>query len=922
MVNQVKMTITGQQPKNSENRIIKIIRTFIKDLIDDLTIDVDKLLSNIGKYVYKGIKREELLDYFSQYCASHGAYHSQYTLLGGRVYTKLLYEKVPKTFTEAMTVLMKNERKGDKKSRPLLNKKTYNAILKNSSLLDETIQPQNDFNLHYTSIHTLCAGYLSKVGDKIVETPQYAFMRYAMGIHKDDVKAAIETYKVINLSKGIRSDINASKGTHATPTIYNSGKRRPQMSSCFLVTMKDDSIDGIYDTLKICANVSKHCGGLGIDCNKVRANNSYIYGTNGKSNGLVGMIKVYNETAKYVNQAGKRKGAFAQSIRVWHADIEKYIGLKDNSGKDDLTAKDLFYNLWVSDLFMKRVRDGEMWSLFCPNEVRGLEDDWGKELLQLCDDYEEDDDVDDEWMSRLDQLCDQFTSNTIVESWIKNFKIFALQWKKQDISVWGPTFKHLAKTYVSKGLDDYCGKEFEKYYLSYEKQKLYRKQVSARSIWIQIYKAIVEFGGLRICFGDTINKLNNQSNVGMIRCTNLCTEIMEYTSPDEVAVCNLASIALPAYLKKYNHVTKGEHYKFDWDEYKRVIRILVRNLNKIIDESFYPIKEGKVSNMRHRPMGIGVQGLADVFQIMEIPFDCEEAMKLNRELFEVLYWTCLDEGANLAKKEGTYPSYKGSPISKGLFQFDLFQQHFKYGSNKNIPKVQFSGLVDWDVLRKKIKKYGVRNSLYVALMPTGSTAQIQWNNECFEPFHSNIFLKKLLSGEFIQINKHLVHSLEKRGLWNEEMAYLLIKHNGSVQKIEKIPKKLREVFKTAFEYSCKNVLKMGLERQPFIDQSQSFNWFRQKTTYQDFNAMMFDAWEGGMKTGLYYLRVLSQIKVINFGNEVVKDGKESMESALINLSNGDNETSDNNDNDIYTIRKNKKKPKWVCTEDECKMCGA
>jgi ribonucleoside-diphosphate reductase alpha chain len=639
---------------------------------------------------------------------------------------------------------------------PLLSQEVYEVIKENAAFLDSHIIYTRDFNYDYFGFKTLERSYLLRINGQIVERPQHMLMRVAVGIHLNDMEAAIETYEL--MSKKFF--------THATPTLFNAGTPKPQMSSCFLLTMKDDSIDGIYDTLKQTAKISQSAGGIGLAIHNVRATGSYIRGTNGTSNGIVPMLRVYNDTARYVDQGGgKRKGSFAIYLETWHADIFEFLDLKKNTGKEEMRARDLFFAMWTSDLFMKRVEEDTTWTLMCPNECPGL--------------------------------------------------------------------------------DDVYGDEFEALYLSYEAQGKGRKTIKARELWEKILESQIETGTPYMLYKDAANRKSNQKNLGTIRSSNLCTEIMEYTSADEIAVCNLASISLPMFV---------ENGAFNHELLFNVTKRVTRNLNKVIDRNYYPVIEAENSNMRHRPVGLGVQGLADAFIMLRLPFTSDEAKKLNQEIFETLYFAAVTASMEMAKEEGPYSTYEGSPISKGEFQHNLW----------NIKDEELSGRWDWASLRKEVLANGVRNSLLVAPMPTASTSQILGNNEAFEPYTSNIYTRRVLSGEFIVVNKHLLNDLVERGLWNETLKQEIMRHNGSVQNIERIPQDLKELYKTVWEMSMKDIIDMSRHRGYFIDQSQSLNLFMQDANYAKLTSMHFYAWKSGLKTGMYYLRTKSAVDAIKF----------------------------------------------------------
>jgi ribonucleoside-diphosphate reductase alpha chain len=642
------------------------------------------------------------------------------------------------------------------KKAPLLSDEVYKVIIDNKEILDSTIIYNRDFGYDYFGFKTLERSYLLKLNGQIAERPQHMLMRVSVGIHLDDIDSVIETYELMS----------KKYFTHATPTLFNSGTPKPQMSSCFLLTMKEDSIDGIYDTLKQTAKISQSAGGIGLSIHNIRATGSYIAGTNGTSNGIVPMLQVFNDTARYVDQGGgKRKGSFAIYIEPWHADIFDFLDLKKNHGKEEMRARDLFYAMWMPDLFMKRVQEDGQWTLMCPNECPGL-----------CDVHSE---------------------------------------------------------------------EFEALYTKYESKGKGRKSVKARELWEKILESQIETGTPYMLYKDAANRKSNQKNLGTIRSSNLCTEILEYTSPDEIAVCNLASIALPMFIKN------GE---FDHKELFRITKRVTKNLNRVIDRNYYPVKEAENSNFRHRPIGLGVQGLADTFISLRLPFTSDEAKKLNQDIFETLYFAAVTASMEEAKKDGPYQTYKGSPISKGEFQHNLW----------GIKDEELSGNWDWVKLRKQVMKHGVRNSLLVAPMPTASTSQILGNNECFEPYTSNIYTRRVLSGEFIVVNKHLLEDLVKLGLWNDNLKQEIMRANGSIQGIDGLPEDIKELYKTVWELSMKDIIDMSRHRGYFIDQSQSLNLFMEGATMAKLTSMHFYAWKSGLKTGMYYLRTKSAVDAIKF----------------------------------------------------------
>ena len=723
----------------------------LNDLVDPV-----KVAMRVIEGLYDGVTTSELDNLAAETAATMTTTHPDFAKLAARISVSNLHKNTKKSFVETMTDLHTyiNPRTG--KKAPLLADDVYKIIKDNAELLDSTIIYNRDFGYDYFGFKTLERSYLLKLNGEIAERPQHMLMRVSVGIHMDDLDAAIETYHLMS----------KKYFTHATPTLFNSGTPKPQMSSCFLLTMKDDSIDGIYDTLKQTAKISQSAGGIGLSIHNVRATGSYIAGTNGTSNGIVPMLRVYNDTARYVDQGGgKRKGSFAIYVEPWHADIFDFLNLKKNHGKEEMRARDLFYAMWIPDLFMKRVEENSTWTLMCPNECPGLYDTHG---------------------------------------------------------------------------DD-----FEKKYLDYEKNNKGRKTIKARELWEKILESQIETGTPYMLYKDAANRKSNQQNLGTIRSSNLCTEILEYTSPDEVAVCNLASIALPMFVKDGS---------FDHQELYDVTIRATKNLNKVIDRNYYPVKEAENSNFRHRPIGLGVQGLADTFIKLRMPFTSDEAKTLNQEIFETLYFAALTASKEMAKVEGPYESYKGSPISKGDFQHNLW----------GIKDEELSGRWDWTALRKEVKKHGVRNSLLVAPMPTASTSQILGNNECFEPYTSNIYTRRVLSGEFIVVNKHLLEDLVNLGLWDEDLKQELMRANGSVQNIDNIPDDIKELYQTAWELSMKDIIDMSRQRGYFIDQSQSLNLFMEGATMAKLTSMHFYGWKSGLKTGMYYLRTKSAVDAIKF----------------------------------------------------------
>ncbi len=719
-------------------------------------VDPIKVSMRVIEGLYDGVTTSELDNLAAEIAATLTTAHPDYAKLAARISVSNLHKNTKKSFSETMKDLYEYINPRTAKKAPLLSDEVYKVISENADKLDSTIIYNRDFGYDYFGFKTLERSYLLKLNGKIAERPQHMLMRVSIGIHLNDLDAAIETYELMS----------KKYFTHATPTLFNSGTPKPQMSSCFLLAMKDDSIDGIYDTLKQTAKISQSAGGIGLSIHNVRATGSYIAGTNGTSNGIVPMLQVFNDTARYVDQGGgKRKGSFAIYVEPWHADIFEFLDLKKNHGKEEMRARDLFYAMWIPDLFMRRVEANEEWTLMCPNECPGL-----------------------------------FTNHS---------------------------------------------EEFEKLYLKYETAGKGRKTVKARELWEKILESQIETGTPYMLYKDAANRKSNQKNLGTIRSSNLCTEILEYTSPDEVAVCNLASIALPMFIKNGS---------FDHKELYKVTKRVTKNLNRVIDRNYYPVKEAENSNMRHRPIGLGVQGLADAFIMLRLPFTSDEAKQLNQDIFETLYFAAVTASMEAAKEEGTYSSYEGSPISQGEFQHNLW----------GIKDEELSGRWDWDKLRKKIEKHGVRNSLLVAPMPTASTSQILGNNECFEPYTSNIYTRRVLSGEFIVVNKHLLEDLVKLGLWNESLKQELMRANGSIQHIDNIPEDIKELYKTVWELSMKDIIDMSRQRGYFIDQSQSLNLFMENANYSKLTSMHFYAWKSGLKTGMYYLRTKAAVDAIKF----------------------------------------------------------
>lgn len=726
-----------------------------------------------------------------------------------------------------------------KTKSPMISDEHYKIIMDNADRLNSAIIYDRDFGYNYFGFKTLERSYLLKIKGKVVERPQHMLMRVAVGIHGLDIDAAIETYNLLS----------ERYFTHASPTMFAAATRRPQLSSCFLLTMSDDSIDGIYDTLKQCALISKSAGGIGVNVHCIRAKGTYIAGTNGISNGLVPMLRVYNNTARYVDQGGnKRPGAFAIYLEPWHGDIFEFLDLKKNTGKEEVRARDMFYALWIPDLFMKRVEANEDWCLMCPHDCPGLPETWGE--------------------------------------------------------------------------------EFEKLYTTYENEGRYIRKVKAQDLWFAIIESQVETGVPYMLYKDACNRKSNQQNIGTIKCSNLCTEIVEYSSKDEIAVCNLASIAVNMFVKPDK--------TYDFQKLKEVSKIVTKNLNKIIDINYYPVPEAKRSNMRHRPIGIGVQGMADAFILMRFPYESEEAQKLNQQIFETIYYGALEASCEIAEKDGTYETYDGCPVSKGILQYDMWNK---------AP----SDLWDWAPLKEKIAKHGVRNSLLLAPMPTASTAQILGNNESFEPYTSNVYNRRVLSGEFQVVNHHLLKDLTELELWDDDMKNKIIASNGSIQHIDEIPKHIRELYKTVWEISVKTCIKMAADRGAFIDQSQSFNIHVAEPNYGKLTSIHFYGWKMGLKTGMYYLRTKPAVNAIQFTVDKVKLGQTQSaqngttspsKSMLMNGSstprkmNGESSmamadtsaiaTGETSMNGSYAER-NRRMAEMVCSlenKEDCMMCGS
>lgn len=720
----------------------------------DPLVSPEAVAMKVIEGIYDGVTTTALDNLAAEVAAAKTIDHPDYALLASRIAVSNLHKETKKSFSDVMEDLYKyiDPKTGQRAS--LIADDVFEVIQNNKELLDSSIIYDRDFRYDYFGFKTLTRSYLLRINGEIAERPQQMLMRVAVGIHKNDLTQAIKTYNLM------------SEGwfTHATPTLFNAGTPKPQMSSCFLLTMKEDSIEGIYETLKSCAQISQSAGGIGLAIHDIRATGSYIKGTNGTSNGIVPMLRVFNDTARYVDQGGgKRKGSFAMYIEPWHADVFDFLDLKKNTGKEEMRARDLFYALWIPDLFMKRVEENGDWTLMCPHECPGLSETFGA--------------------------------------------------------------------------------DFEALYTQYEAEGKGRKTIKAQDLWFKVLESQIETGTPYMLYKDAANSKSNQQNLGVIKSSNLCTEIIEYTAPDEIAVCNLASLALPKFVT--------EEGTFDHNKLFEVTYQATINLNRIIDGNFYPVEEARKSNMRHRPIGLGVQGLADAFIMMRFPFESEEAKALNREIFETIYYAAMTASKDLAIAEGPYETIAGSPVSKGIFQFDMWG-------------VTPTDRWEWDVLREEVKKHGVRNSLLLAPMPTASTAQILGNNECFEPYTSNIYTRRVLSGEFIIVNKHLLKDLVKEGLWNKDMRQKLMASNGSVQNIHEIPQYIKDLYKTAWEISQKAIIDQSADRGAYICQSQSLNIFMENANFGKLTSMHFYGWKKGLKTGMYYLRTKAATDAIKF----------------------------------------------------------
>ncbi|XP_011495812.1 PREDICTED: ribonucleoside-diphosphate reductase large subunit [Ceratosolen solmsi marchali] len=804
MVAKGKMYVIKRNGQKEEVHFDKITSRIQKLCygLDMEYVDPTSITFRVINGLYSGVTTVELDNLAAETSATMTTKHADYAILAARIAVSNLHKETKKVFSDVMSDLYFMTDPISKEHTPMITEEYYNIIQKHKDKINSAIIYDRDFGYNYFGFKTLERSYLLKINGKVVERPQHMLMRVAVAIHGEELEKVIETYNYTS----------ERYFTHASPTLFSACTLRQQMSSCFLLTMTEDSIEGIYDTLKRCALVSKSAGGIGLSVHTIRAKGTRIAGTNGISNGLVPMIRVYNNTARYVDQGGnKRPGAFAMYLEPWHADIFEFLDLKKNTGKEENRARELFYALWIPDLFMERVLNDGIWSLMCPHECPNLPDVWGQ--------------------------------------------------------------------------------EFENLYVKYEEEKRFKRQINARDLWTAILKSQVETGTPYMLYKDHCNRKSNQKNLGTIRSSNLCTEVVQYSSPDEVAVCNLASIAVNMFV----NVNKKT---YDFQKLKEVTKVVTQNLDKIIDLNYYPIKEAERSNFRHRPIGIGIQGLADAFLLMGYPFESEEAQKLNIQIFETLYYGALEASCEIAKEKGKYSSYEGSPVSQGILQYDMWNV---------IP----TDLWNWSALKDKIAKDGIRNSLLLAPMPTASTAQILGNNESIEPYTSNIYTRRVLSGEFQVVNPHLLKDLTERNIWDEEMKNEIIANNGSVQNIDRIPDDLKQLYKTVWEISQKTILKMAADRGAFIDQSQSLNVHMAQPTAEKLTSMHFYGWKTGLKTGMYYLRTKPAANALQFTVD---------KSKLKNITSLSNGKSGQNG---ITREDEEEDPVLVCSRSEgCMMCSA
>ncbi|GMM43492.1 ribonucleotide-diphosphate reductase subunit [Pichia kluyveri] len=725
--------------------------------LDTKHVHPSAITQKIISGVYDGVTTVELDNLAAETAAYMTTVHPDYATLAARVAISNLQKQTTKKFSQVIDKLYKYIDPKNNKPSPMISTETWEIVQKHAEVLDNAIHYDRDFSYNYFGFKTLERSYLLRLDGKIVERPQHLIMRVAVGIHGEDIDAAIETYNLMS----------KRYFTHASPTLFNAGTPRNQMSSCFLVAMRDDSIEGIYDTLKQCALISKTAGGIGLHIHNIRSTGSYIAGTNGTSNGIIPMVRVFNNTARYVDQGGnKRPGAFALYLEPWHSDILDFIDIRKNHGKEEIRARDLFPALWIPDLFMKRVEANQDWTLFSPSEAPGLSDVYGE--------------------------------------------------------------------------------EFEILYEKYEKENRGRKTIKAQKLWYSILEAQTETGTPFMLYKDACNKKSNQQNLGIIKSSNLCCEIVEYSSNDEVAVCNLASVALPAFVESDENSTW-----YNFEKLHEIVKVIAKNLNKIIDLNYYPVKEAENSNLRNRPIAVGVQGLADAFMMLRLPFDSQEAKELNIQIFETIYHASLEASIEMAQKDGPYSTFQGSPASQGLLQFDLWGK-------------KPTNLWDWDIIKEKIAKHGLRNSLLVAPMPTASTSQILGYNECFEPYTSNIYSRRVLAGEFQIVNPYMLRDLVELGLWNDSMKNFIIQDNGSIQNLPNIPQEIKDLYKTVWEISQKSIIDMCADRGAYIDQSQSMNIHLKNPTMGKLTSMHFYGWKKGLKTGMYYLRTQAAAAAIQF----------------------------------------------------------
>jgi len=814
------MQVIKRSGKNEDVSFDKITAR-IKKLCYGLNqqfIDPIEIAKKVIQGIYNGVTTSQLDNLAAETAASMAIVHPEYALFAARIAVSNLHKNTNKSFSETISTLYHYIDPKNEQPAGLISEEAYQTVMENADKLDSAIIHDRDYAYDYFGFKTLEKSYLLKVDGRVIERPQHLLMRAAVGIHGSDIESVLETYNLMSDRWFI----------HATPTLFNAATPKPQLSSCFLLTMTDDSIEGIFETLSRCAKISQSAGGIGLSIHNIRAKGSYIKGTGGTSNGIIPMLRVYNDTARYVDQGGgKRKGAFSVYLEPWHADVEEFLDLKKNHGKEENRARDLFYAMWMPDLFMERVKDNGNWSLFCPNEAPGLSDAYGEEFRAL--------------------------------------------------------------------------------YTRYEQEGRARKTISAQALWFSILESQIETGTPYILYKDAANLKSNQKNLGTIKSSNLCTEIMEYTSKDEVAVCNLASLALNKF------VIDGV---FDFQKLHEITRVVTRNLNKVIDVNYYPIIEAQNSNRRHRPIGIGVQGLADVFIHLRMPFDSPEARQLNKDIFEAIYFAALTESCALAEKDGAYASFEGSPASQGILQYDMWD-------------VTPSRNWDWTSLKANIKKHGLRNSLLVAPMPTASTSQILGNNECFEPYTSNIYSRRTLSGEYIVVNKHLLQDLIKLNLWNEQLKEKLMAANGSVQEIAEIPDEIKALYKTTWEISQKVLIDMSADRGAFICQSQSLNLFMESPNFAKLSSMHMYAWSKGLKTGMYYLRTKAASEAIKFTLSEQYQKKFVAEEEAVPTAIATKTVAAPNDKDTSNFAMAEKvtvtaSPEgMVCNGDEgCMMCGS